>query len=53
MPSTGHRVHEYPERPLREVHQDSHRIIYRFARQKLEVVTIVHFRQELPPDRMP
>lgn len=30
MPTMGHRVHEYPELPLRETHQGTYRIIYDF-----------------------
>jgi len=51
-PTAGHSVHEYPERPLREVHEGNHRIIYRFTQRSFEVITIVHFRQRLPGDRL-
>ena len=47
FPSQGHRVHEYPEEPLREVHESPYRIIYRCSETELEVVTVVHFRQQL------
>jgi plasmid stabilization system protein ParE len=47
-PTQGHRVHEYPERPLKEVHVAPYRIIYSFAEDELRVVTIVHFAQQLP-----
>jgi toxin ParE1/3/4 len=46
-PTRGHPVHEYPEEPLKEVHEAPYRIIYRFTDDKLEVVTIVHFRDRL------
>ena len=46
-PAQGHPVHEYPEEPLREVHESPYRIIYRFSDSELWVVTIVHFRQRL------
>ncbi|HWA24283.1 MAG TPA: type II toxin-antitoxin system RelE/ParE family toxin [Lacunisphaera sp.] len=51
-PLQGHRVHEYPEAPLREVHESPYRIIYRISETELEVVTVVHFKQELPPKRL-
>jgi plasmid stabilization system protein ParE len=46
-PTSGHPVHEYPEVPLREVHQDSYRIIYFASANTLHVVTVVHFKQQL------
>jgi toxin ParE1/3/4 len=51
-PMQGHRVHEYPEAPLREVHESPYRIIYRASATGLEVVTIVHFKQQLPARRL-
>jgi plasmid stabilization system protein ParE len=47
VPTQGHPVHEYPEEQLKEVHEAPYRIIYRISGEKLEVVTIVHFRQRL------
>ena len=47
MPLRGHPVHEYPEAPLREVHEGSYRIIYLPGEDSLQVVTIVHFKQVL------
>ena len=46
-PAQGHPVHEYPEEPLKEVHESPYRIIYRFSRSELWVVTIVHFKEQL------
>jgi plasmid stabilization system protein ParE len=46
-PSRGHAVHEYPEAPLKEVHESSYRIIYEHSGKLLRVVTIVHFKQVL------
>ena len=51
-PAQGHRVHEYPEEPLREVHVAPYRIIYRVSGTELEVVTVVHFKQQLAPKRV-
>lgn len=52
-PSQGHRVHEYPETPLREVHESPYRIIYGFDDEEFNVVTIVHFRQKLERKLLP
>ena len=46
-PTSGHRVHEYPEAPLREVHEHPYRIIYLASADALHVVTLVHFKQQL------
>lgn len=46
-PGRGHPVHEYPEAPLKEVHESPYRIIYRSSESTLWVVTIVHFKQRL------
>jgi plasmid stabilization system protein ParE len=48
----GHRVHEYPELPLREIHEGSYRIIYRKTSRSLEVVAIIHFKQHLSRRRL-
>ena len=46
-PTQGHPVHEYPEQPLREVHQDPYRIIYQISAGQIEIITIVHFKKRL------
>ncbi|MGV3756957.1 MAG: type II toxin-antitoxin system RelE/ParE family toxin [Verrucomicrobiota bacterium] len=51
-PTAGHPVHEQPELPLREVHEGSYRIIYAFDDRDLQVVTIVHMRQQLVRKRL-
>ncbi len=35
-PSQGHPVHEYPEEPLKEVHESPYRIIYGFQKKSFE-----------------
>ncbi len=52
MPTRGHHVHEYPEAALREVHEGNYRIIYSFTDERMDVVTIVHFREELNEGRL-
>jgi plasmid stabilization system protein ParE len=51
-PTVGHPVHEYPEEPLKEVHESPYRIIYGLSDAEFRVVTIVHFKQQLPKDRL-
>jgi len=43
----GHRVHEYPELALREVHEPPYRILYRVSAETVEIVTLVHFKRRL------
>jgi addiction module RelE/StbE family toxin len=47
FPSSGHPVHEYPEKPIKEIHEKPYRILYRIHRKNVEIVTIVHFRKRL------
>ena len=51
-PGQGHAVHEYPEKPLKEVHEFPYRIIYEFSEREFRVVTVVHFRQQLEEKRV-
>jgi len=51
-PGQGHPVHEYPEEPLKEVHESPYRIIYQFSQTELWVVTIVHFKERLERKRL-
>ena len=46
-PTQGHPVHEYPEQPLREIHEAPYRIIYQLSSDRMQVVTIVHFKKTL------
>jgi plasmid stabilization system protein ParE len=52
-PSQGHPVHEYPEEPLKEVHESPYRIVYGYSETEFRVVTIVHFKQKLAKNRLP
>ncbi len=45
-PGAGHPVHEYPEKPLREIHEPPYRIIYQLDGGTLHVVALVHFKQQ-------
>ena len=51
-PSQGHPVHEYPEAPLREIHESPYRVIYAYSDTEFRVVTMVHFKQKLRKDRL-
>lgn len=51
-PTQGHLVHEYPEQPLREVHESPYRIIYAHTDTEFQVITIVHFKQRVTKGRL-
>lgn len=48
VPSSGRRVPEYPDENLRELLFRPYRIIYRQRDERVEVVTVMHYRQLLP-----
>jgi toxin ParE1/3/4 len=48
LPLPGRRLPEYPDADLREVTERPFRIIYVVKRERVEIVTIKHFRQNLP-----
>ena len=52
MPSAGHPVHEFPEEPLKEVHESPYRIVYGYSASEFRVVTIVHFKDRLTKTRL-
>ena len=52
MPTLGHPVHEFPDEELRETHQEDYRIIYGFSDTTVEVVTVIHTRQQLSKRRL-
>ena len=51
-PHVGHPVHEAPDLDVREVHVASYRIIYRVLLDDVEIVTLVHFAQQLNMKRL-
>ena len=51
-PAQGHAVHDYPEKPLKEVHESPYRIIYEISGDELRVVTVIHFKQQLEEKRL-
>jgi len=48
VPQSGRRVPEYPDNDLRELLSRPYRIIYRQRDEHIEVVTVLHYRQQLP-----
>ena len=48
VPHSGRRVPEYPGNDLRELLSRPYRIIYRRRDEHVEVVTVMHYRQQLP-----
>jgi toxin ParE1/3/4 len=44
-PGTGHPVHEFPEKPLRKIHESPYRIIYARDDSVFQVISLVHFKQ--------
>jgi plasmid stabilization system protein ParE len=49
LPEQGRVVPEWHESSVREVFHDPYRVIYEVLDDRLEVLTLSHFRQELPP----
>jgi toxin ParE1/3/4 len=47
-PLEGRRLPEYPETELREVLERPFRLIYLVKLDRIEVVTVKHYRQRLP-----
>lgn len=47
-PQSGRRVPEYPSDDLRELLSRPYRIIYRQRDEHVEVVTVMHYRRQLP-----
>lgn len=49
-PLTGRRMPEYPDDEMREWLERPYRIIYRVTLDRIEIVTLKHYRQRLPRD---
>ena len=47
-PITGRRLPEYPEAELREVLERPFRLIYLVKADRIEILTVKHYRQRLP-----
>jgi toxin ParE1/3/4 len=49
LPEQGRVVPEWHEPSVREVFHEPYRVIYEVSDEHLEILTMSHFRQELPP----
>jgi addiction module RelE/StbE family toxin len=49
VPLSGHKIPDYPDDHIREILQRPYRIIYRVTEQQVEILTVMHYRQLLPP----
>jgi len=47
-PLSGRAVPEYPREDLRELLERPYRIIYRITDARIEILTVMHYRQLLP-----
>ena len=52
VPRSGRMVPEYPDDDLRELLSRPYRIIYRQRDNQLEIVTVMHYRQQLPANSL-
>ncbi|TAM47418.1 MAG: type II toxin-antitoxin system RelE/ParE family toxin [Gammaproteobacteria bacterium] len=50
FPYAGREVPEYQRDDLHEVLERPYRIIYRIGSQRIDVITVMHYRQLLPSD---
>lgn len=48
VPQSGRKVPEYPDTDLRELLSRPYRIIYRQRGEHVDVVTVMHYRQQMP-----
>lgn len=51
MPDQGRVVPEWHEASVREVFHEPYRVIYEIREGHIEILTLSHFRQELPVER--
>jgi len=50
LPEQGRVVPEWHEASVREVFHEPYRVIYEVVEDRIEILTLSHFRQELPPE---
>lgn len=48
MPRSGRQIQEYARTDLREVLERPYRLIYRVTAERVEILTVMHYRQLLP-----
>ncbi len=50
LPCSGREVPEYQREDVREVLERPYRILYRIGPERIDVITVMHYRQLLPGD---
>mgnify|MGYP001571387599 CR=1 FL=1 len=50
FPHSGREVSEYQREDMREILERPYRILYRIQRDRIDVITVMHYRQLLPDD---
>lgn len=50
LPSSGRTVSEYKREDMREILERPYRIIYRILPDRIDIITVMHYRQLLPDD---
>ncbi len=50
LPTSGRAVPEYKREDMREILERPYRIIYRILPNRIDIVTVMHYRQLLPDD---
>jgi len=50
LPEQGRVVPEWHESSVREVFHEPYRVIHEIREDRVEILTLSHFRQELPPE---
>jgi toxin ParE1/3/4 len=49
-PILGKRLPQYPGQDVRELHERPYRVIFRVKPERIEILTVMHYRQLLPGD---
>lgn len=47
VPLSGRQLPDYPDDDLRELLERPYRIIYRITEKKIEILTVMHYRQQI------
>lgn len=50
LPHSGRAVPEYQREDLREILERPYRLIYRILADRIDIITVMHYRQLLPSD---
>jgi plasmid stabilization system protein ParE len=50
LPASGRTVPEYQREDIREILERPYRIIYRILPNRIDIITVMHYRQLLPND---